>query len=155
MSNMKANTGDAVVEYMKKKIISGEWSEGTKITKEVQLAEELGVSRTSVRAAMNQLVAMGVLVRKKRMGTFVKETSPQLFLNNLVPDLMLNTYDELEILDFREIFETECTTRFAQRHSEEEFKALESCIEEMEKHSGYGEKEFSDADLRFQMTIVN
>lgn len=103
MSSMKENTGEAVLEYMKEKIVSGEWSEGTKITKEVQLAEELGVSRTSVRAAMDRLVAMGVLVRKKRMGTFVKETSPQLLLNNLVPELMLNTYDELEILDFREI----------------------------------------------------
>ena len=155
MSSIKENTGEAVLEYMKEKIVSGEWSEGTKITKEVQLAEELGVSRTSVRAAMDRLVAMGVLVRKKRMGTFVKETSPQLFLNNLVPEIMLNTYDELEILDFREVFETECTIRFAERHSEEELQKLESCIAEMEKHVGCGKKEFADADLRFHMTIVD
>lgn len=155
MNSMKENTGEAVLEYMKEKIVSGEWSEGTKITKEVQLAEELGVSRTSVRAAMDRLVAMGVLVRKKRMGTFVKETSPQLFLNNLVPELMLNTYDELEILDFREIFETECTIRFAERHSEEDLQKLESCIMEMEKHAGCGKKEFADADLRFHTIIVN
>ena len=155
MGSMKENTGEAVLEYMKEKIVSGEWSEGTKITKEVQLAEELGVSRTSVRAAMDRLVAIGVLVRKKRMGTFVKETSPQLLLNNLVPELMLNTYDELEILDFREIFETECTIRFAERHSEEDLQELESCIREMEKHVGCGKKEFADADLRFHMIIVN
>lgn len=155
MGSMKENTGEAVLEYMKEKIVSGEWSEGTKITKEIQLAEELGVSRTSVRAAMDRLVAMGVLVRKKRMGTFVKETSPQLFLNNLVPELMLNTYDELEILDFREIFETECAVRFAERHSEEDLRKLEACIGEMEKHVGCGKKEFADADLAFHMIIVN
>ncbi len=155
MGSIKENTGEAVLEYMKEKIVSGEWSEGTKITKEVQLAEELGVSRTSVRAAMDRLVAMGVLVRKKRMGTFVKETSPQLFLNNLVPELMLNTYDELEILDFREIFETECTIRFAEKHSEEDLRELEACIREMEEHVGCGKEQFADADLRFHMIIVN
>lgn len=155
MGNIKENTGEAVLEYIKEKIVSGEWSEGTKITKEVQLAEELGVSRTSVRAAMDRLVAMGVLVRKKRMGTFVKETSPQLFLNNLVPELMLNTYDEMEILDFREIFESECAVRFAKRRSEEEIQQLEACIREMEEHAGSDTGEFAEADLRFHMIIVN
>ena len=64
MGNMKENTGEAVLEYMKEKIASGEWPEGTKITKEVQLAEELGVSRTSVRAAMDRLVAMGAVSKQ-------------------------------------------------------------------------------------------
>lgn len=154
MGRVRENTGNTVLEYIKEKIVSGEWSEGTKITKEVQLAEELGVSRTSVRAAMDRLVAMGVLVRKKRMGTFVKETSPQLFLNNLVPELMLNTYDELEILDFREIFETECASRFAIKHSEKDLQKLEACIEEMEKYAECGKEEFAEADLEFHMIII-
>ncbi|MGL4852372.1 MAG: GntR family transcriptional regulator [Phocaeicola sp.] len=50
----------------KKELLHGE-----KLPNELEMAEELGVARSTIRQAMNNLVADGLLVRKKSLGTFV------------------------------------------------------------------------------------
>lgn len=54
------------------KIKNGTYPEGELIPKEVDLAQELGVSRPTVRHAIGNLVAAGYLERRKKRGTIVK-----------------------------------------------------------------------------------
>lgn len=54
-----------------KKIKNGEYASGTLIPSERDLGESLNISRMTVRQALNQLVAEGVLYREKGKGTFV------------------------------------------------------------------------------------
>ncbi|OCN05623.1 transcriptional regulator [Erysipelotrichaceae bacterium MTC7] len=53
------------------KIENDEYAEGSIIPKEVELAKAYGVSRPTVRQAIQNLVAQGYLTRKKRLGTIV------------------------------------------------------------------------------------
>lgn len=53
------------------KIESGEWPEGTMIPSEQELIVTHGVSRTTVRQAIQDLVSSGNLVRQQGRGTFV------------------------------------------------------------------------------------
>ncbi len=53
------------------KIESGEWPEGTMIPTEQELIAIHGVSRTTVRQALQDLVGTGNLVRQQGRGTFV------------------------------------------------------------------------------------
>lgn len=53
------------------KIISGHYEVGSIIPKEVDLAEEYGVSRPTVRQAIQALASEGYLERKQRIGTKV------------------------------------------------------------------------------------
>lgn len=46
---------------------------GDKLPNENELSEELGVSRTTLREAVNNLVAQNVLEKKRGKGTFVVE----------------------------------------------------------------------------------
>ena len=46
---------------------------GSAIPSERQLSSDLGVSRLTVRAALDQLVREGYLVRRRGAGTFVRE----------------------------------------------------------------------------------
>src|SRR6476469_8077734 len=46
---------------------------GTAIPSERQLSVDLGVSRLTVRAALDELVREGYLVRRRGSGTFVRE----------------------------------------------------------------------------------
>lgn len=55
-------------------IKKGKYAEGALIPKEVDLAQELGVSRPTVRHAIANLVADGYLERRKKRGTIVKRT---------------------------------------------------------------------------------
>ncbi|HEX2945625.1 MAG TPA: GntR family transcriptional regulator [Clostridia bacterium] len=56
------------------KIKNGEYQEGSLIPSERDLGENLGISRMTVRQALNQLVSEGVLYREKGKGTFVSKS---------------------------------------------------------------------------------
>lgn len=60
-----------VREILTRRIAEGEWQAGEMVPSEQQLARQLNVSQGTVRKAMNELVAMHVLVRQQGKGTFV------------------------------------------------------------------------------------
>ncbi|GET27090.1 GntR family transcriptional regulator [Prolixibacter sp. NT017] len=62
----------AQVEILLRKLIEKpEYQEGAYLPKEVDLAKKLGISRNTVRQAINKLVFEGLLIRKKGQGTTV------------------------------------------------------------------------------------
>jgi len=60
--------------HIKERVISGAYGAGERLT-EVQLAQDLGTSRTPVREAMRLLVAEGFLYFRPNHGTFVRAWS--------------------------------------------------------------------------------
>lgn len=56
------------------RIKNGDYQEGQLIPKEVDLAEQLNVSRPTVRHAIRNLVQAGYLERRKKRGTIVTQT---------------------------------------------------------------------------------
>ena len=52
------NITDQVVEYLKENIESGKWNIGEKIPSENQMVMELGVSRSSIRSALQYLIGI-------------------------------------------------------------------------------------------------
>lgn len=151
----KKNASNLVLNIMQEKMLSGEWKPGMKITGEVLLAREIGVSRASVREAMEQMVAMGVLTRRRGDGTYVNDVSSGMRFQELLPDMMLNGYNEVEILDFREMVEPECVRRFTMEYEQEALRELVECCDVMERHMTPGSPEFAQADFRFHLILVN
>ena len=68
------NITDQVVEYLKENIESGKWNIGEKIPSENQMVMELGVSRSSIRSALQYLIGIGVLKSYQGKGTFLINT---------------------------------------------------------------------------------
>jgi GntR family transcriptional regulator len=65
-------------ESLLRKIISDEWRPGSRIPSEAEICEIYGVSRMTVRQAINELVQGGYLEKKQGKGTFVlKKTIEQ------------------------------------------------------------------------------
>ncbi len=58
--------------YIKKRILNNEFADG-RIPSETELANELGVSRTTVRDALSKLESEGAIIRKQGAGTFVNQ----------------------------------------------------------------------------------
>ncbi len=50
-----------VVSYLRERITSGDWAVGEPIPSETRLVSELGVSRASVRSAIQYFIALGAL----------------------------------------------------------------------------------------------
>lgn len=64
-----------VSDYVMEKITNGDWPVGHMLPTEMELCEQFGVSRPSVRTALLGLVNEGFLVRTKGKGTFVTTPS--------------------------------------------------------------------------------
>lgn len=71
-----------ITDYIMEKIHSGEWPIDYMIPTEMQLCEQFGVSRPTVRAAVLKLVQEGHLKRIKGKGTFV--TTPKVLEQSTV-----------------------------------------------------------------------
>lgn len=71
-------------EIIRHRIIDGQYAPGAKIPSEAELQEYFGVSRGTIRKAIDSLVATGMLRREQGMGTFVSEPRISELLSRLV-----------------------------------------------------------------------
>lgn len=60
-----------VIREVMSAVEAGEWQEDESLPSEVELGQRFGVSQGTVRKALDQLVAEGVLYRRQGVGTFV------------------------------------------------------------------------------------
>ncbi|MDO3678724.1 PLP-dependent aminotransferase family protein [Paenibacillus ehimensis] len=72
--------------YMKRKIENGEWPVGSRIPTQRQLAEALGVNRSTVVTALQELTADGLLEGDGRRGTKVVNNPWSLLTSRTPPD---------------------------------------------------------------------
>lgn len=81
-----------IIEYISGKITEGEFKPGDRIPSENELAKEFGISRQTVRQALQLLGTQGVLHRVQGKGTFVSQLKAQKDTN--VIGVMLTYIDE-------------------------------------------------------------
>lgn len=84
---------------------SGKLKEGDYLPTETEFCENLQVSRPTVRQALNELVAEGILMRKKKSGTFVAQPKIEIPVHFSVEDLKAHIENTsrpcaITILDF-------------------------------------------------------
>ena len=70
-------------EFLRGKIVAGEWDPGTMIPSERELSERYEISRMTARQALVELAREGVLYREQGKGTFVSEPKLQQALTSL------------------------------------------------------------------------
>ncbi|MBU3156693.1 FadR/GntR family transcriptional regulator [Clostridium estertheticum] len=146
-------TSDKVFNVIQEKIISGEYKPGMKIMSELKLAEELQVSRVSVREAIEKMSAVNIVSKRRGGGTFVNDLKPSVYLNSLIPMITLGQDNYNDILEFRLIIESEASGLCAQRCSDDLANEIEGCYNNMIRYQDDFEK-FTEEDLNFHMKIV-
>lgn len=108
---------EKVYGHIRQKLGVGFLKAGHRIS-EVQLAKELGVSRTPVREAIRRLESEGVVRQIPRFGTFVRK---------------LTLLEFQDIWDLRKLLEDYTVSRAATRRSEREVRKMQSIIQSMRK----------------------
>ena len=107
----RRTVADQAFHIILKKISSGEWKIGEKIPSEIELAQDLGVSRTTLKMALQKLNTLGILETRVGEGSFVCEFS----FNSLFSELLrcnLLTGNNSELNQFRVLVEY-CVLRLA------------------------------------------
>ena len=100
---------DVVFEHLRNSILKGELKPKERLM-EVQLAQQLGVSRTPVREAIRKLELEGLVVMIARKGAYVAD---------------LSVKDILDVIEVRSVLEGLATSLAAERMTEEEIEELE------------------------------
>ena len=75
-----------ISEYLKRKIINGEWTIGTKIPSQRHLAERFHVNRSTIVFALEELVADGLIESRVGSGTRVINNTWSLLASTPPPD---------------------------------------------------------------------
>ena len=79
-----------VAQQLERAIEDGRMPPGTRLDNEIQLAEQLGMSRPTLRRAMQHLVDKGLVVRRRGIGTRVVQPKVRRSLE------LTSLYDDLE-----------------------------------------------------------
>jgi GntR family transcriptional repressor for pyruvate dehydrogenase complex len=142
-----------VYEQLRAILLEGHWRAGEKIPSETELCRLMGVSRISVRTALNSLIAQGFLVPRQGEGTFVVDVSVDMNMNMLVPIIGLDKGSILEVLEFRKILEVGIVPLVFQNLTGDDVDWLLSNVEELE---GTAEEEIAritELDLGFHRKL--
>lgn len=149
----KVNVGEQVFERMKQLILDGEWKPADKLPSESELANRFGVSRVTVRQALQKLNTMGLVETRLGSGTFVKEIDAGSTMQELLPTAYLSSPLD-QIMEFRRIIDSESAGLAARRATEEEVGVLRQINSDMIQEYEAGDlKGFARKDSEFHFKI--
>lgn len=146
-----ANKVDQVFYQMKRKILDDAWGLGEKIPSEKELCDLFGVSRVSVRSAIQKLRSVGLIETYQGRGSFVTKKID--ITNSVFPKMNINEKDFMDIIEFRELIEYKSIELAVERAKEEDIKDIENALNRMLSNKNDYEK-YSTADYEFHYAIV-
>lgn len=149
---------DDIVEQLEGMILEGTLKSGERLPAERALAEKFGVSRPSLREAIQKLAAKGLLVSRQGGGNYVSDSLGSTFSDPLLHLLENNPEAQRDLLEFRQTLEASCAYYAALRATEVDrerltaaFEALQDCYARDDKVS---RAEEGAADARFHLAIA-
>ncbi|MGC0327605.1 GntR family transcriptional repressor for pyruvate dehydrogenase complex [Streptomyces sp. SAI-170] len=139
---------DEAIEKIKEMIVGGELRPGTRLPKEADLAERLGLSRNSLREAVKALSLIRVLDVRQGDGTYVTSLEPGLLLEALGFVVDFHQDDTvLEFLEVRRILETHAAGVAARVMPDEEIARLRAVLDSLPADAGLDELIANDLEF--------
>ena len=142
-----------IMEQIKDAMASGALRRGDRLPPEPQLAEELNVSRASLREVLKVLASLGILETRRGAGTFIAKKPKQQVADSLLFLLLLEDGTEDQLVELRYVLETSFTKLAQQRIEPRHLAALEASISELERAIERGEVDV-DIDIAFHRAVL-
>jgi len=124
---------DEIVGRIETLILEGVFRPGERLPAERALAEEFGVSRPSVREAIQKLAARGILLSRHGGGTFVSESLGSSFRDPMIELLEHSLDAHRDLIEFRHTLEGSCAFYAAQRATEPDRARLKAAFERVQE----------------------
>jgi GntR family transcriptional repressor for pyruvate dehydrogenase complex len=123
---------DVAIDKIKDMIISGELAPGDRLPKEAELAQRLGLSRSSLREAVKALCLIRVLDVRQGDGTYVTSLEPNLLLDAMTFAVEFQRDDTvLDFLAVRRILEPAATAMAASQMTDDDIAELRLLLDEL------------------------
>jgi GntR family transcriptional repressor for pyruvate dehydrogenase complex len=120
---------ERIVQQIKSIILEGALSAGDRLPPERQLVEKFGASRISVREAIKNLEALGLIVVKPGSGTFVAEINSKPLSESLSAILRIKKTSIIELTEARIIIEPSVAKLACEKATPEDLQMLDKNIQ--------------------------
>ncbi|WP_460796241.1 FadR/GntR family transcriptional regulator [Microbacterium sp. GXF0217] len=144
---------DEAIAKIKAMIVSGELAPGDRLPPEKELAERLGLSRSSMREAVKALEVIRVLDVRRGDGTYVTSLEPHLLLEAVA--FVVDMHDDdslLEIFAVRRMLESQATGLAATLADDEQMQTLRDELDGIDAHVSVDD--LVAHDIRFHQDIA-
>lgn len=142
-----------VIDYLRDMLYTGRLRSGDKMPSERKLSEDLGISRSYVRMAVQKLEFYGIIQTQPQKGSVVMDI-PSDQLESLLSDMFkVSRYDFSSLVDVRLLLETEAVRLSALNRTEDDLLAMESAMIECERF--FGTEQRVAKDYAFHQSLVH
>ena len=134
---------DATVALLEGRVLHGSWSAGDKVPTEAALVRELGVSRTTVREALNRLASTGLIVAPhsgtRRVADF-RDSAGLEVLSALVvsPEGQVDFSIVRAVTEMRSAIAPDVARLAAERRSDEQATTLQQGVDALDASAPLG-----------------
>jgi len=145
---------DAVASELEKRILDGSLKPGNRLPSERDLAVELGVSRPSLRQAIQKLASKGLLTTRHGGGNFVTDRLQAHFADPWQEMLQGHPLLHSDLLEFRQMLESQAAALAADRATDADIERLDAAYAALE--AVYASNDMSaciDTDVAFHQVI--
>ena len=130
---------EILIRHIRQKLNTGELTPGMRLPAERKMAEEYGISRAHVRAALKALEGYGIVETKPQSGTFIIGLDVNA-LDGLFADILrLDAYDFASLAEMRAILEVNSARLCALRRTDDDLahikQALDNYIQAFEQQN--------------------
>lgn len=144
VSSKSTKVYEEVVERIKNMVENGELKMGEKLPTERAMAEELNVSRASIREAIRSLEVIGLVECKQGAGNYIRKDFSEILLEPLSMMFMLKQGSAMDIYELREVLELSTIMLSAKRIGKEDLEKLKNLI-----------KMFKESDIESNNVIID
>ena len=146
---------DEIAQNIQTRIVEGSFKPGDRLPSERQFATELGVSRSSLREAIQKLESRGLLASRQGGGTFVTDRLDADLMDPWLTAVGNQPGLQEDVLEFREMVEVQAAAWAAERATDADrerlrraFTALDECYRQTSRTAQI------DADVAFHQAIA-
>lgn len=149
----KALLSDQIIEEIKKSIIDGRLEPGDRLPSERELADKMGVCRTTIREALKGVEAMGIITRTNE-GTVVNDYLSSIFSDPLTQKLILKALSYKDLIEVRRTLEVEMVALAAERAKDEDIQKLQDALAGMHAEQPMNLDKFVEVDIAYHQAIA-
>jgi DNA-binding FadR family transcriptional regulator len=120
---------EQAARWLQEGIVSGRYPVGSVLPSERELADQLGVSLTTIRYAVRMLVARGLVEVRQGLGATVTQDGRQSFVEILDLLLKRNSYEFGDLAEFRDMLEPAAAALAAERATLEDLTRLKQALD--------------------------
>ena len=152
----KDKISNQIVSLIKNRLIDGSIKPGDKLPTEIELVDQMGVSRTPVREAMKILEAIGIIEIRRGEGMFISEDLSKSNLNPLIFSLILHSNNISKLVEFRLYFEEMIIQLIRTNCTEDDLQKIRQVYQSQQERmrADLSTEKLAEIDLEFHYAVL-